>query len=444
MSVSPFDSVWAAAHLGDVETAALFSDEAEIAAMVRVEAALARVQGRLGIIPATAAEAISRALEQVSIEPGALAEGTAQSGIPVPALVSALRRVVGGEAGAAGGDDASQFIHWGATTQDIVDTGLVLRLRDLCDMLGARLEGVIAALAASARAHRDLPMAARTWGQPATPTTFGLRVAGWLAPLLRHRARLAGLRPRLLVVACGGASGTMAAMGARGPQVEAALAADLGLGVAPKPWHAERDGIAELGGWLSLVTGSLGKTGADLKLMAAAGTARAGSAGGSSTMPQKQNPVGAEALIALARHNAAQLAALHGALVHAEERDAGAWTAEWLSLPPMAVATGAALRHARQLAETLSPDPAAMRSEIEATRGTILAEAAQFALAEHMPRPEAQALVKAAANDLRPGETLTDALRRHTDAPVDWDAFADPTRHTGAASELVDRVLAEV
>ena len=436
MAVSGFDSRWLGAHIGDANSAALFSDEAELSAMVRVEAALARVQGRLGLIPAEAAEAISRSLAMVSIDPAALAEGTAGSGIPVPALVAELRRTVGG--------DAAQYIHWGATTQDVIDTGLVLRLSALCDLLGARLEDVIAALARQARVHRDLPMPARTWGQPATPTTFGLRVASWLAPLLRHRARLAELRPRLLVVACGGASGTMAAMGGHGPQVEAALAADLGLGAAPKPWHAERDAIAELGGWLSLITGSLAKMGADLKLMAAAGTVRAGSAGSSSTMPQKQNPVGAEALVALARHNAAQLTALHGALVHAEERDAGAWTAEWLALPPMAVATGAALRHARQLAETLSPDPAAMRSEIEATRGTILAEAAQFDLAEHMPRPEAQALVKAAANDLRPGETLTDALRRHTDAPVEWDAFADPASHTGAAAELVDRVLAEV
>lgn len=441
MSVSPFDSAWAAAHLGDAEAAALFSDEAEFAAMVRVEAALARVQGRLGIIPAEAGEAISRAVELVSVDPAALAEGTAQSGIPVPALVSALRNAVAGDSGAG---EAAQYIHWGATTQDIVDTGLVLRLRDLCDLLGARLEDVIAGLARLARAHRDLPMTARTWGQPATPTTFGLRIAGWLAPLLRHRARLAELRPRLLVVSCGGASGTMAAMGGHGPQVEAALAADLGLGAAPKPWHAERDAIAELGGWLSLVTGSLAKMGADLKLMASAGTARAGSAGGSSTMPQKQNPVGAEALVALARHNAAALGALHGALVHAEERDAGAWSAEWLTLPPMAVAAGAALRHARHLAETLRPDPAAMRSEIDATQGTILAEAAQFALAEHMPRPEAQALVKGAANDLRRGETLTDALRRHTGAPVDWDAFADPARLIGAAAALVDRVLAEV
>lgn len=436
MAVSPFESALLAAHLGDAETAALFSDAAEIAAMVRVEATLARVQGRLGVIPADAGEAIARALSAVTVAPAALAEGTAGSGVPVPALVAELRRAVGG--------GAAQYVHWGATTQDIVDTGLVLRLRDLADLLGKRLEAVTAALAAQARAHRDLPMAARTWGQPATPTTFGLRIAGWLAPLIRHRDRLAEMRPRLLAVSCGGASGTMAAIGEAGPAVEAALAAELGLAVPPKPWHAERDTIAELGGWFSLVTGSLGKMGADLKLMASAGTARAGSAGGSSTMPQKANPVGAEALIALARQNAALVAALHGALVHAEERDAGAWSVEWLSLPPMAVAAGAALRQARVLAETLEPDPAAMLGEMEATRGTLLAEAAQFALAAHMPRPEAQALVKAAVADMRQGESLTDALRRHTDAAVDWDAFADPARHTGAAAELVDRTLARV
>jgi 3-carboxy-cis,cis-muconate cycloisomerase len=438
MAVSPLDSAWAGQHLGDAETAALFSDTAEIAAMVRVEAALAQVQARLGLIPTAEGRVIARALDGVVVDPAALGPGTAGSGIPVPALVAALRKIVGGT--------AAQYVHWGATTQDIVDTGLVLRLARLSDLLGARLDALIAALAGQARAHRDLVMAARTWGQVATPITFGLRIAGWLAPLLRHRARLAELRPRLLVVSCGGASGSMAAMstagGAAGPAVEAALAEALGLGQPAKPWHAERDGMAELGGWLSLVAGSLAKMGADLKLMAAHGTVRAGPAGGSSTMPQKANPVGAEALIALARQNAALIGALHGALVHAEERDAGAWASEWLALPPMAVATGAALRHALELARTLEPDAAAMQAEIAASRGTLLAEAAQFALAAHMPRPEAQALVKATASDLAPGEDLVAALRRLTDAPLDWDALADPARHTGAATLLVDRVLA--
>ncbi len=436
MAVSPFESAWAAPHLGDAGTAALFSDTAEVAAMVRVEMALAKVQGRLGVIPADAGETIALALDGVVVDPAALGLGMAGSGIPVPALVAALRKIVGGE--------AAQYVHWGATTQDIVDTGLVLRLGQVCDLLGGRLDAVIAALADQTRAHRELVMAARTWGQVATPTTFGLRIAGWLAPLLRHRDRLGELRPRLLLVSCGGASGTMAAMGPAGPAIEAALAQALGLGAPAKPWHAERDGIAEFGGWLSLVTGSLAKMGVDLKLMAAVGTARAGAAGGSSTMPQKANPVGAEALLALARHNAAGLAALHGALVHAEERDAGAWAGEWLALPPMAVATGAALRHAIELGRTVEPDPAAMQAEIAATRGTLLAEAAQFALAAHMPRPQAQELVKAAAAALAPGEDLVSALRRQTEAPLDWAALADPARHTGAAAALIDRVLAQV
>lgn len=436
MAVSPFESAWAAPHLGDAETAALFSDTAEIAAMVRVEAALACVQGRLGVIPTAAGEAIAGALDGLVVDPAALGPGTAGSGIPVPALVKALRRIVGGE--------AAHYLHWGATTQDIVDSGLVLRLVRLCDLLGHRLDLVIEALAGQARAHRDHVMAARTWGQPATPTTFGLRIAGWLAPLLRHRDRLGELRPRLLVVSCGGAAGTMAAIGEQGPAVEAALAEALGLDVPAKPWHAERDGMAEFGGWLSLVTGSLAKMGADLKLMAAHGTARAGAAGRSSTMPQKANPVGAEALTALARQNAASLTALHGALVHAEERDAGAWTSEWLALPSMAVATGAALRHALELARTLESDLQAMDAEIAATRGTVLAEAAQFALAAHMPRPEAADLVTTVAANLASGENLIDALRRQATAPLDWDALADPARHTGAAAALIDRVLARL
>ena len=210
MAVSPFESAWAAPHLGDAETAALFSDAAEIAAMVRVEAALARVQGRLGVIPAKAGEAIAGALAGVVVDPAALGPGTAGSGIPVPALVKALRK----DRSAARRRSTST----GARRRRTSSTrGWCCGSPGSATCSAHRLDAVIAALGEQARAHRDLSMAARTWGQPATPTTFGLRIAGWLAPLLRHRDRLAELRPRLLVVSCGGASGTMAAMGAQGP-----------------------------------------------------------------------------------------------------------------------------------------------------------------------------------------------------------------------------------
>lgn len=435
MAVSGLDGGWLSAHLGDPEIAACFSDQAEISAMIRVEAALSAVQGSMGTIPAETGARLSRDMPAITLETTDLFDGTRASGIPVPALVGAIRDRVSVE-------DAP-FVHFGATTQDILDTGLILRLRDVIDVLEARLERLVGLLCAQADAYRGHVMAARTWGQVATPTTLGLRIAGWIAPLLRHQARLTELKPRLLCLQWGGASGTLASMGPDAEALEDGIARELGLTVATKPWHAERDALVEFAGWLSLVTGSIGKSGADLKIMSASGEARAGNAGRSSTMPQKANPVGPEALQTLARFNAAQISAMHGALVHAEERDAGPWQTEWLVLPQMAVATGAALRHALDLAETLTADKSVMASVIDAQNGTLLAEAAQFALAVHMPRPEATALVKAAIVEAGPSGNLFDALRQMTDAQVDWDVVSDPACYTGCADSLIDRVLRE-
>ena len=326
-----------------------------------------------------------------------------------------------------------------------MDTGLVLRLRDALALLTGRLDAMIAALAAQAEAHRGVVMAARTRAQQATPTTFGLKIATWLAPLIRHRERLSELRPRLLVVQFGGASGTLAALGDMGIRVMEALAAELDLAAPPLPWHTQRDGLAELAGWLSLVSASLGKIGGDLTLLAQSevGEVRAGAAGGSSTMPQKANPVGAETLVALARFNAGLLSVLHQAVPQSQERDGVGWTLEWLTLPQMAVATGAALRHAQALLESLEVDAARMRANLEAANGLILAESASFALAGHMPGPEAQALVKAAcAEAAAAGRHLIDLLAERTDAPVDWQALRDPAAYLGDSDVLIDRVLA--
>lgn len=433
MAVGGFDGGWLSAHLGDPEVAALFSDAAELAAMVRVEAALAAVQGEIGMIPPDVGARLAAALDQATVAPEDVATGTTRSGIPVPDLVAALRRQVDA-------DDAP-YLHFGATTQDIIDTGLVLRLAVLVQVLDVRLAALAQALADQAAQYRDTLMMARTWGQAATPTTLGLRIAGWLAPLLRLRERLDQMLPRVLVLQWGGASGTLASMGVHGPAVEAGMAARLGLACPLKPWQTDRDGVVELAGWFSLLTGVLGKMGADLKLMAATGEARAGTAGSSSTMPQKANPVGAEALLALARFNAAQIGGCHAALVHAEERDAGAWQSEWLILPQMAVAAGAALRHAQDLADTISADPGVMQDLLARQRGTVLAEAAQFALAAHMPRPEATALVKRAVAEMGAEDDLFSVLRSLTEAPVDWDAVSDPRRYLGMSATFIDRVL---
>ena len=441
MTVTPFDSALQGALLSDAEVAARLDDAAQLRSMLRFEAALARVQGRLGVIPKAAASRISEVAESFAPDPASLAEATARDGIPVPALIAALRAAVGGL--------AADHLHWGATSQDVIDTALVLRLAPVLEILDRRLANLARSLAGLAERHRRTLMVARTRGQQAVPTTFGLKAAVWLAPLLRARQRLDQLRPRLLLLSFGGAAGTLAALGARGPAVAEALAEELGLGLPPLPWHVQRDGLAELAGWLALVTGGLGKLGQDVALLAQSevGEVREGGGpgrGGSSTMPNKANPVASEVLVTAARLNATLISALHQALPQEQERGGPGWQLEWLTLPQMLVMTGCALRHALALTENLEVDPERMRRNLEASKGLVLAEAATFALAEHLPRPKAQALVKAACAEVKAGgRHLVDLLAETSDAPVDWARLRDPANHLGAAGTFIDRVLAE-
>ena len=438
MSVTPFDSTLFGPLLSDVELAALLDDRAQLRAMLTFEAALARAEGRCGVIPEKAAERIAEVADRLEVDPASLAEGTARDGIPVPALVAALRKAVDG--------DAANFVHWGATTQDVMDTGLVLRLEQILDLLETRLDVLGDALAALADAERGTVMLARTRGQQATPTSFGLKVAGWLAPLQRHLDRLEEFEDRLGVLSFGGAVGNLSALGEDGPAVEAALAEELGLAVPAMPWHAQRDSLVELGNWLGLVCGSLGKLAGDILLLCQneVGELReGGGGGGSSTLPQKSNPVRSEAVLALARYAVGLTGQLQAAAFHQHERDGVAWQLEWLVLPQMIVATGAALRQSIALIESLEIDRARMRANIDATNGLTLAEAASFALSAHLPRPEAQALVKDACKEvLASGRPLIDILAERSDAPVDWEALRDPAAHLGAADTFIDRVLA--
>lgn len=431
MAVSPFDSALLGPLFGDAEAAAHFTDAAEIAAMVAVERALARAEGAAGVIPAEAAAAIDQGLAGFAPEPAALAAGTLSAGVPVPALVAALRKPLAAQAG--------QWLHWGATSQDIVDTALALRLQPVLALLDARLATLADTLAQAARRWRDLPMAGRTRSQVAAPITFGLRVARWRQPLPALRADLARLAPRLARVQLGGAVGSNSAIAPHGPAVAAALAADLGLHDAPA-WHTDRTALGALAGWCAAVTGTLGKMAADLVLMgrSESGEARAGAGGGSSTMPQKSNPVAAETIIALARLTACLTTPLHLAAIHAEERDGAAWSLEWLTVPQIVVATASVLRQAQGLAETLAPDPGRMDEILEGGGGVALAEAASFLLAAHMPRAEAQALVKRAVAALAgTGETLAEALTRLGPVPV----TLTPADALGGVGEAIDALL---
>jgi 3-carboxy-cis,cis-muconate cycloisomerase len=437
MSGAPFEHPLLSGLFGDVEVASLFSAEAQIRAMLAVEAALSLAQGETGVIPEVAAARIAEVAETLAIDPAALAAGCARDGMPVPALVAGLREAVGGT--------AAQYVHWGATSQDIMDTALILSVRDALAILERRSLHLAGALADLADDHRQTVMAARTRSQNAAPTAFGLKAAGWLMPLVRHHQRLAELRPRALLLSFGGACGNLAALGEDALPVEAALAALLDLPIPPTPWHTQRDGLAEIAGWIATLTDSLGKMGADLILLAQSDVAeiRMAGGGGSSTLPNKNNPVRAEALVTLARFNATQIGGLHQAAQQEHERGGAGWQLEWLIVPPMVVAVAAALRQSVAIIDGLTVDAARMRANIEASNGLLLAEGASFALAAHMPLPEAQAMVKKACRKVADsGQNLMDVLAKGTDAPVDWAKLKDPANHLGSADALIDRALA--
>ena len=287
---TPLDSTIFKPLFTDEEVAVLLSDAAFVRALVRSKIALARAEASAGVIPAQAAEQIAKATAD-KVDIAALTQGTVRSGFPIIALVQELRKQVGPE--------AAPFIHWGATTQDIMDTACVLQLRSAIKILRARLGEIARHLSALAERHRDTVLAGRTHGQQALPITFGLKVASWIAPLVRHVERLVEMSPRLLVVQFGGAAGTLAALGDKGLRVTNELAKELKLGMPAMPWHAQRDSFVEFAGWLSLVTGTLGKMAQDVILLAQTEVGEAGESaeagrGGSSTMPQKSNPITSE------------------------------------------------------------------------------------------------------------------------------------------------------
>ncbi len=440
---TPLDSAIFKPLFIDEEIAAVLSDVAFVRALVEVEVALARAEARAGVIPAKAAEQITK-VSPDNVDIALLTQGTVRSGFPIIALVQELRKQIGPK--------AAPFIHWGATTQDIMDTACVLQLRSAIKILRARLGEIARHLSALAEQHRDTVLAGRTHGQQALPITFGLKVASWIAPLVRHVERLVEISPRLLVVQFGGAAGTLAALGDKGLRVTKELAKELKLGMLPTPWHAQRDSFVEFAGWLSLVTGTLGKIAQDVILLAQTEVGEAGESaeagrGGSSTMPQKSNPITSELIVAAARTNAALLSAMHQAQIQEHERATHGWQMEWLSLPQMILLTGGALKHARYLAENLQVDAAAMRANIARANDVILAESAVFALANTMPRSQAEELVKkacaVAAGEDKPLIEVIEKLSKNSikKDTVDWQRLADPANYLGETKTIISQVL---
>jgi 3-carboxy-cis,cis-muconate cycloisomerase len=429
---------------GDAEISQLLSDEAYVRALVEVETALARAEARVGVIPHEAAEQISRSADPNRIDLASLSEGSLRSGFPIIALVQELRRLAGGP--------AAPYVHWGATTQDIMDTACVLQLRAAGKLYREKIVELARCLGRLSNRHRATVMAGRTHGQQALPISFGLKVASWLAPLLRHAARLEEISPRLLVVQFGGAAGSLAALGDKGIEVVQALGDELKLAAPAIPWHSQRDSLVEFAGWLSLVTGSLGKMAQDIILLAQTEVGEVSESaeegrGRSSTMPQKSNPITSELILAAARLNASLLSALHHAQIQEHERATHGWQVEWLSLPEMLMLTGGALKHALYLAQNLQVDEAKMRENIHRANDVILAEAAVFALAQAMPRAEADELVKrACAVALSEGKPLVEVVKNLATGTIpagaiDWQALAAPENYLGETDKIIDRAL---
>jgi 3-carboxy-cis,cis-muconate cycloisomerase len=386
------------------------SDRAWLQAMLDAERALAAAEARAGVIPPEAAEAIASACEWERFDPAELGEQGRSAGNPVEPLVRALTAAVEG--------DAARYVHWGATSQDILDTAAMLVSRRVLDLLLEALAEVARECATLAEAHRETPMAARTLLQQAVPTTFGLKAAGWLVALLEARRGLLRARENL-AAQLGGAAGTLAPLGEAGTEVARLFAEELGLRESLVPWHTNRVRIAELGAALAITAGALAKIGLDVALMAQTEVGEVAEAEGgvSSTMPQKRNPVGSALAIACARQVEGHASVLIAALPQEHERAVGAWHSEWPALSGALAYTGGAAEATRRALDGLEVDAERMRVNLS---GAVMAEQATFALAEHVGRREAYERV---AREGVPGDL-------------------DPAAYLGSAEAFVDRALA--
>ena len=447
MPVNPADGAVLGALYGTDAMRAAMGEHAYLQRMLDVEAALARAQARLGLIPAEAASAITAAADATRLDLPAMAAATRNTGYPVVALVRQLT--------ALAGHDAGRWTHWGATTQDIMDTALVLQMRDGLALIEADLRATCAGLAGMARTHRDTVMAGRTHLQHALPVTFGYKAAVWLAPLLTSLERLVEMKPRLLRLSFGGAAGTLASLGEKGLDVTRELARELDLAEAEIPWHVARDGLNEAACWLGILCGNLSKIATDVMLLMQTEVAEVSEPhvrgrGGSSTMPQKRNPIACEYVLAHARGVHALVPQMLAAMAQDLERGTGPWQAEMLALPQAMLLAHGAVCQARFIAEGLVVDAARMRRNLDATGGLIVSEAVMMGLAPVLGRGEAHHVVNDACDlAIAEGLSLADALLRdpRLAGKLDREAIArmtDPAAYLGAARAFVDRVLARM
>ena len=439
------DSVLFRDSFGTPQMRGIFTDVALIDRYLEVEIALARAEARCGVIPASAATEIAARAKLDALDFELLRQEIGVVGFPILPLVHQLVKICG--------TDAGRYVHWGANTQDIMDTGVVLQIRDALQLVESELNELRSILAGLAGRYRDTPMAGRTQSQQALPVTFGYKAAIWLSMFDRHVERLAQLRPRVLVGQFAGAAGTLASLGERGFEVQTALMEELGLGVPVATWHAARDGFAETLNLLGLITGSLSKVALDVMLMMTTefGEVRepyVPGRGGSSTMPQKQNPISCEFILAATKAVRQHAGLMLDAMVQDFERATGPWQAEWIAIPESFVLTAGALNQAKFMLAGLVVDEARMRQNLGLTSGLIVAEAVMMGLAPHLGRQQAHDVVYAACRTVNErGGTLAEALAPLPEIVAHLDAAAlqhltDPANYLGLAPQMVDRVLA--
>jgi 3-carboxy-cis,cis-muconate cycloisomerase len=376
---------------------AVFSDRAWLAAMLEVESALARAQARFGVVPAALADALAR-VEPDHLDLPALGDATAIAGVPTIPFVRSVQKQIP--------RDLEPSFHKGATTQDIMDTALVLLMRKGLALITADLSAMIAALSTLAQTHRTTPCVGRTYGQHAAPITFGYKVAVWGSGLVDVADQLPSLRSRVLTPSLGGPVGTLAGLGANGPAVAAAFAEELSLTAAPIAWHTRRCRMVEAGAWLAMLIGALAKIATDVISMASTEVGEVAEPampgrGGSSSMPHKRNPVGATVILAAQAAAKGHVITLLDAMAAAHERPAGAWHGEWHALPQIFGLASGALQEGRRLAEGLVVNAERMRINLDVTGGMIFADAAAARLAPHLGREAAHALVEEASRTSR-------------------------------------------
>jgi 3-carboxy-cis,cis-muconate cycloisomerase len=438
------DSILFRDAFGTPQMREVFSDHALVGRYAEVEVALAKAEAKCGVIPADAAEIIAKRTDVSAFDFDLLREETNNVGYPILPLVHQMAKQCG---------EAGRYVHWGATTQDIMDTAVVLQLREGLKLIEEDIRALRGILADLSKRYRDTPMAGRTHLQQALPVTFGYKTSIWLAMFDRHAERLAQLKPRVLVGQFAGAAGTLASLGAKGFEVQQGLCEELALGVPVSTWHVARDGLAEVVNFLALVTGSLGKIALDIMIMASTEFAEVyepfvKGRGASSTMPQKRNPISSELMLAAAKAVRQHAGLMLDAAIQDFERATGPWHAEWIAIPESFVLTAGALHQAKFALGGLMVDEAQMAKNLDISRGLIVAEAVMMGLAPQLGRQEAHDVVYDACRRAHEQRiSLKDALSSDPQVTSRIDAatierLTSPRNYLGLAPQMVDRVLA--